>query len=297
MEKMKPWNKGFIQQRSFNMAQPKDSQTQTQTLERPEAQQPNSDGWGIGPQRTLINPGSWGQPVIPGLDTSMQMEWLSGLPKDERLEAKRLELQKNFSWDGFQVIRHQASPFDPVMTVRGKSVTFNNACISKLERATYINFLINVSKMLLVIRPVREGARHAVRWCVVKGEKRKSRQITCRRFTEKLFRLTGWNPEYRYKLKGWIIDYMGENLYVFDLTEVEGFIPQHRDPVTGKIPKAKPVPEEKDTFGMSVEENEASMNVDLREGFIDIDEEETIPDQTDAEPRGGGEMPSGEVTS
>lgn len=49
MEKMKPWNKGFIQQRSFNMAQPKDSQTQTQTLERPEAQQPNSDGWGIGP--------------------------------------------------------------------------------------------------------------------------------------------------------------------------------------------------------------------------------------------------------
>ena len=123
MEKMKPWNKGFIQQRSFNMAQPKDSQTQTQTLERPAAQQPNSDGWGIGPQRTLINPGSWGQPVIPGLDTSMQMEWLSGLPKDERLEAKRLELQKNFSWDGFQVIRHQASPFDPVMTVRGKSVT------------------------------------------------------------------------------------------------------------------------------------------------------------------------------
>ena len=74
MEKMKPWNKGFIQQRSFNMAQPKDSQTQTQTLERPEAQQPNSDGWGIGPQRTLINPGNWGQPVIPGLDTSMQME-------------------------------------------------------------------------------------------------------------------------------------------------------------------------------------------------------------------------------
>ena len=297
MEKMKPWNKGFIQQRSFNMAQPKDSQTQTQTLERPVAQaQPGSDGWGIGPQRTMITPGNWGQPIIPGLDTSMQMEWLSELSKDERTEMKRLELQRNFSWDGFQVIRHRASPFDPVMTVRGKSVTFNNACISKLERATYINFLINVSKMLLVIRSVREGARHVVRWCIVKGEKRKSRQISSPRFTEKLFRLTGWNPEYRYKLKGWIIDYMGESLYVFDLTEVEGFIPQHRDPVTGKIPRAQPIPEEKDTFGMNVEENEASMNVDLREGFIDIDEENAFPDQTDAEYQEGGEMPSGEVT-
>ena len=89
---------------------------------------------------------------------------------------------------------------------------------------------------------------------------------------------------------------MGESLYVFDLTEVEGFIPQHRDPVTGKIPKAKPIPEEKDTFGMNVEENEASMNVDLREGFIDIDEENAFPDQTDAEYQEGGEMPSGEVT-
>ena len=78
MDKMKPWNKGFIQQRSFNMAQPKDTQTltmerpatqtqtleRTHTLERPASQQSDSDGWGIGPQHTLINPGSWGQPII-----------------------------------------------------------------------------------------------------------------------------------------------------------------------------------------------------------------------------------------
>ena len=206
MDKMKPWNKGFYQQRPFNMAQAKDG-TQTQVLERPQAPertqassgpggwtqaQPGAGGW-IMPLGSLGRPG--GQ-IIPGVDTSLQMEWLSGLPRDERMEAKRLELKRNFSFDGFQVIRHQASPYDPVMTIYGRTVTFNNACISKLEKATYINFLINVSKKLLVIRPVREGARHAVRWCIVKGEKRKSRQITCRRFTEKLLTvlLEGYLP-------------------------------------------------------------------------------------------------------
>jgi len=29
------------------------------------------------------------------------------------------------------------------MTIRGNSITFNNSCISKLEDATYIQFLIN----------------------------------------------------------------------------------------------------------------------------------------------------------
>ena len=69
-------------------------------------------------------------------DTSQAMEWLSRLGHDEKREAKRRELEENFSFEGFQVARRgiAGSRYDPTMTVREKSITFNNACIRMLEK-------------------------------------------------------------------------------------------------------------------------------------------------------------------
>ena len=114
MDTMQPWNQmgpgyrqgqGYFQQRPFNRTQP------------PGQGQPQN-------------------PVAP--DTTQQMEWLSGLSRDEKIEAKRLALQANFSFEGYQVVRREfiSHQFDPAMTIRGTSITFNNSCISKLEDAT-----------------------------------------------------------------------------------------------------------------------------------------------------------------
>ena len=82
MDTMQPWNQmgqgyrtgqGYFQQRPFNRSQP---------------------------------PGQ-GQPGSGMPDTSQQMEWLSGLSRDEKLEAKRLALQANFSFEGYQVVRRE----------------------------------------------------------------------------------------------------------------------------------------------------------------------------------------------
>lgn len=250
MDTMQPWNQmgqgyrtgqGYFQQRPFNRSQPPG---------QPQGQQ---------------------GPPMP--DTSQQMEWLSGLSREEKMEAKRLAEQARFSFDGYQVVRREfiSHQFDPAMTIRGTSITFNNSCISKLEDATYIHFLINPTEMRLLIRAVNEGARDAIRWCVVKGDKRKSRQISCSRFTTKLYEMMGWESQYRYKLQGMKINYEGEDMYLFDLTSVECFLPQHRDPKTGKIPRPQAVlPEEWDnSYGMSVEEHAASTRVDLESGFTD----------------------------
>ena len=215
-------------------------------------------------------------------DTSMQMEWLGGLSREEKLEAKRLALQADFSFEGYQVVRREfiSHQFDPAMTVRGTSITFNNSCISKLERATYIHFLINPTEKRLLIRSVDEGTKDAVRWCIVKGDKRKSRQITCKAFTEKLYEMMGWNPQYRYRMQGMKISYSGEDMYLFDLREVERFLPQHKDPKTGKVtrPKAELPEKWNDSFGMGVKEHEESTKVDLEAGY-------TNPMETDdAEP-------------
>ena len=167
----------------------------------------------------------------------------AGLTREERLEAKRIAEEASFSFTGYQVVRREfiSHRFDPAMTIRGNSITFNNSCISKLEDATYVQFLINPTERKLAIRPCEEGARDAVRWCVVKGDKRKSREITCRPFTAKLYELMGWEEVYRYKLQGMRISYNGESLYLFDLSAKEAFLPQTKDPETGKVRASKAI--------------------------------------------------------
>ena len=203
------------------------------------------------------------------------------LSREERQEAKRLAEEANFSFDGYQVVRREfiSHRFDPAMTIRGNSITFNNSCISKLEDATYIQFLINPTERKLAIRPCDEGARDAVRWCVVRGEKRKSREISCKPFTAKLYELMGWEEIYRYKLQGMRITYQGECLYLFDLSAKEAFLPQTRDPETGKIKRSEAILDTAwlDNFGLGVDEHTASTQIDLSAGFVssDISAQET----------------------
>ena len=159
------------------------------------------------------------------------------LSREEQLEAKRLAEEANFSFEGYQVVRREfiSHRFDPAMTIRGNSITFNNSCISKLENASYIQFLINPTEQKMIIRPCDEGARDAIRWCVLKADKRKSRQITCKIFAERLYEMMGWDPVYRYRLQGMKIRYNNEQMYLFDLNAHECFLPQKKDAATGKV--------------------------------------------------------------
>ena len=210
------------------------------------------------------------------------------LSREERQEAKRLSEEANFTFSGYQVVRREfiSHRFDPAMTIRGNSITFNNSCISKLEDATYVQFLINPTERKLAIRPCDEGARDAVRWCVIRGDKRKSRSISCRPFTEKLYELMGWEEIYRYKLQGMRITYQGECLYLFDLSAKEAFLPQTRDPETGKLNRSTAILDTDwlGSFGMSVDEHAASTQIDLSDGYVSSDltgAEEGSPDATD----------------
>ena len=223
------------------------------------------------------------QPARPGT----VMPPVSTLTREERLEAKRLAEEASFSFTGYQVVRREfiSHRFDPAMTIRGNSITFNNSCITKLEDATYIQFLINPVERKLAIRPCDEGARDAVRWCVVRGDKRKSREITCRPFTEKLYELMQWENIYRYKLQGMRINHNGEVLYLFDLDAKEAFLPQTKDPETGKRKASKPIlpTEWRDSFGMGVDEHAASTKIDLTEGFVAPEMDEPAAEETDTQ--------------
>ena len=205
------------------------------------------------------------------------------LSKEEREEAKRIALEAGFSFEGYQVVRREffSHRYDPTLTIKGNSITFNNACISRLEEVVYVQVLVNPLTETLVIRPCSEGARDAIRWCIAKNDKRKSRQITCGIFTAKLYELMGWEALYRYKLQGTQITHKGEQLFVFDLTSTETFLPATKDP---ENPDAKPKRRPpvypanwRDSFGIPVAQHEASTKVSLEEGYSYADE---LPDKT-----------------
>lgn len=226
------------------------------------------------------------RPTVAGTPQRPFVPSLGSLTREERQEARRLQEEASFSYAGYQVVRREfiSHRFDPAMTIRGNSITFNNSCISKLEDATYIQFLINPTERKLAIRPCDEGARDAVRWCVLRGDKRKSREISCRPFTSRLFELMGWEPVYRYKLQGMRISYQGETLYLFDLSSQEAYLPQTKDPTTGKVKRSEAVTPADwlQSFGLTVDEHAASTKVDLTQGFITSGD--PVEDTVDREP-------------
>lgn len=206
-------------------------------------------------------------------------EGFKPLSRQEREEAARIAAEAHFSFDGYQVVRREffSHKFDPTLTIRNNGIVFNYACISKLDEVVYVQVLINPDTGKLVVRPCDEGARDAVRWCIARDDKRKSRQISCSMFTAKLYDLMGWETLYRYKMQGTRISYQGEQLYVFDLTSTEVFIPATQD--TGE-PEGKPrkktavrfLENWRDSFGLPVAEHTASTQIDLNEGYGMMDD-------------------------
>ena len=177
----------------------------------------------------------------------------------------------DFSFEGYQVVRKEffSHKFDPQLTIKDNSITFNNACILKLEKVVYIQFLINPETKQLVIRPCAEDAKDAVRWCVVKEDKRKSREITCAMFMAKLRDMMGWKPVYRYKMMGTIKQKYGQQFFLFNLPTPEIYLPQTKNGDAAKPRRNLPYfpTSWRDSFGLPLSEHDQSTEFDLSKGF------------------------------
>ena len=68
----------------------------------------------------------------------------------------------------------------------------------------------------IVVRGCDENDKDALRWCVAKPDKRKSRKMSCKPFATLVYQKMGWDSECRYKMLGYRITFEGETLYVFD---------------------------------------------------------------------------------
>ncbi len=189
--------------------------------------------------------------------------------KDEfsEREQRRKEFEDTFSYDGYQVVRKElfAHLRDPAVTIRRDSVTFNTACINGLEDVVYIQIEINSELKRMVIRGCGENDKDALRWCIAKPDKRKSRKMTGREFSSSLYKTMGWDENCRYKILGYRIEFEGETLYIFDLTVPEIFHERSKKAKTSENAEAA------DTEAEQTEEQEQIPPVNTRKGFYPDD--------------------------
>ena len=150
--------------------------------------------------------------------------------KKENTDQKALELAQDFSYDGYQVVRRElfAHLREPAVVIRRDSVTFNTACIAGLEDAVYIQILVNQENKRMVVRKCEENDKDALRWCVEKPDKRKSRKMTNKLFSAMVYEMMGWDLDCRYKMQGYKITHEDETMYIFDLLEPEIYMDTKR---------------------------------------------------------------------
>ena len=223
----------------------------------------------------------------------------------ENIDQKALELAQDFSYDGYQVVRRElfAHLREPAVVIRRDSVTFNTACIAGLEDAVYIQILVNQNNKRMVVRKCEENDKDALRWCIEKPDKRKSRKMSNKLFSAMMYDMMGWNTDCRYKILGHKITHEDETMYIFDLLETEIFMDtkrkkkanpdslekkeelvtaetdqtpeQNQEEIAAKVArKLNRIPfypkDWKDSFGLSVEEHKKALETNLTDGYIEF---------------------------
>lgn len=208
-------------------------------------------------------------------------------PKEQALEterdAKAEELESTFSYDGYQVVRKElfAHLRDPAIVIRKDSITFNTACISGLEDVVYVHVMFNSDLKRIVVRGCDENDKDALRWCIAKPDKRKSRKMSCKPFSELVYNEMRWDSDCRYKILGYRINFEGETLYVFDLLVPEIFHEGQKRKKGESAPQSeetKPVNTRKGfypddiagTFGVPVEEHLKESEVKQIDGYVSM---------------------------
>ncbi len=189
-----------------------------------------------------------------------------------------------FSYDGYQVVRGEffAHLNEPSIAFNQCKVSVNAACLKKMPEVNFVQILINAEQRKLAVRPCEEDEKDSFLWCNTRNAKRKPKQITCKVFFAKLFQLMDWNPDYRYKLLGKLVQSQNEYLFAFDLDSPEVY-QRTTENGTLKTSRTPTYPAEwQNQFGVDVEEHKKSLQINIFDGYAVFDIKEMTGTSSDA---------------
>ncbi len=141
----------------------------------------------------------------------------------------------DFDLRGYEIARVQyfQSKDDLSVTFSYSEIQFSRQCVYKLNRPATIELLLDPVNHLLAIRPVSPQDRHAITWATICSDCARIRKINGSAFLPVFFEMLGWNRNHRYRVRGVRRQRGQETILMFDLQEIEMFIPITKDPETG----------------------------------------------------------------
>lgn len=168
------------------------------------------------------------------IDASKSVYVSDGLNQEIEIEVQK----GDFDLRNFEVARAQF--FDiaqkTCVTFSNHLITFNIECIRKFGNIQFVEMLINPVKKLFAIRPYKsmQTNKNVVQWAKVKNGVYNPRVIHGIAYAKTLFEMLGWDPKYKYRVRGIKYQKQDEQLIIFDLTEPELFISQKKNIIAAK---------------------------------------------------------------
>ncbi len=145
----------------------------------------------------------------------------------------------------------------------------------------YVNLMIDEGIGFLSVTACDENDKDALRWCVAKPDKRKSRRMRCPEFTDAIYNLFNWNKKCRYKILGYQIPFEGKIYYVFDLkvTQIFNEKPKKGEKTTDESTEPIEVdtrtgyyPDDiANTFGVPMEQYKKEPAITDMDGFVTME--------------------------
>jgi DNA invertase Pin-like site-specific DNA recombinase len=134
----------------------------------------------------------------------------------------------DFDLRGFEIARSQF--FDTArklcVTLSNDNIQFSKECIRKFDKVLYIEMLVHPSEHLLAVRLCTKETRNAVQWAYVNEGKYYPRSISCAAYIKTLYEIFGWRLDCKYRVRGIHRQKDNEAVVIFDMREIEMFIPQ-----------------------------------------------------------------------
>ena len=130
---------------------------------------------------------------------------------------------------GAEVVRRQFLSHikDSMVTFRPNGLQFNTCCIAGFKDVTHVLLMVDWENGWFIIKPCDPDDRDGQRWCIVKGEERKTRFITGKAFAERLYKKLGWCFGKSYKICGTYarqMDKQDEVIMVFEFKDAEDYM-------------------------------------------------------------------------
>ncbi len=149
--------------------------------------------------------------------------------KEELVEPDEYSVEVvagDFDLRGFEIARSEF--FDikeqPWINFNGRKIRLSSSVVRKFREKNYVELLINPIKRKFAIRATDTRNRNGVTISKKEMGVWVPREIAITAFSDTLFSLFDWNPDYRYRALGRLYENNGEIVYVFDTAESEIFV-------------------------------------------------------------------------